>query len=142
MPRFSNRPFLATTLSFLSSRGAADSLRRVGREMTKLVPSAAAKGAPGLAFETWDPSNQFPLETPILLFVIRSKASGSAVRQSCAPLLPAHNRHRILMKTPTSVVIPGFQEWSAEPQIPPRHAGTGWLRSPGFPGEIAGVVGQ
>jgi hypothetical protein len=32
------------------------------------------KGAPGLAFETWDPSNQFPLETPILLFVIRSKA--------------------------------------------------------------------
>src|SRR5450631_2141681 len=74
MPRFSNRPFLATTLSFLSSRGAADSLRRVGREMTKLVPSAAAKGAPGLAFETWDPSNQFPLETPILLFVIRSEA--------------------------------------------------------------------
>src|SRR5450631_1890304 len=72
MPRFSNRPFLATTLSFLSSRGAADSLRRVGREMTKLVPSAAAKGASGLAFETWDPSNQFPLETPILLFVIRS----------------------------------------------------------------------
>jgi hypothetical protein len=26
-------------------------------------------GAPGLAFETCDPSNQFPLETPILLFV-------------------------------------------------------------------------
>jgi hypothetical protein len=22
-------------------------------------------GAPGLAFETWDPSNQFPLETAI-----------------------------------------------------------------------------
>jgi hypothetical protein len=31
-------------------------------------------GAPGLAFETWDPSNQFPLETPSLLFVIRSEA--------------------------------------------------------------------
>jgi hypothetical protein len=31
-----------------------------------------SKGAPGLAFETWDPSNQFPLETPTLLFVIRS----------------------------------------------------------------------
>jgi hypothetical protein len=29
-------------------------------------------GAPSLAFETWDPSNQFPLETPTLLFVIRS----------------------------------------------------------------------
>jgi hypothetical protein len=27
-------------------------------------------GTPGLAFETWDPSNQFPLETPILLFVL------------------------------------------------------------------------
>src|SRR5450631_2753609 len=82
MPRFSNRPFLATTLSFLSSRGAADSLRRVGREMTKLVPSAAAKGAPGLAFETWDPSNQFPLETPILLFVIPTGAEGPAVPQT------------------------------------------------------------
>jgi hypothetical protein len=23
-------------------------------------------GAPGLAFETWDPTNQFPLETPTL----------------------------------------------------------------------------
>ncbi len=31
-------------------------------------------GAPGLAFETWDPSNQFPLETPTLLFVTRSEA--------------------------------------------------------------------
>ena len=31
-----------------------------------------SKGAPGLAFETWDPSNQFPLETPTLLLVIRS----------------------------------------------------------------------
>jgi hypothetical protein len=36
-------------------------------------------GAPGLAFETWDPSNQFPLETPTLLFVIRSRAEGPAV---------------------------------------------------------------
>ena len=40
-----------------------------------------SKGAPGLAFETWDPSNlsrravdQFPLETLTLLFVIRSEA--------------------------------------------------------------------
>jgi hypothetical protein len=59
----------------LSSR-AADLLKRVGREMTKHVLSAISrvksKGAPGLAFETWDPSNQFPLETPTLLFVIRS----------------------------------------------------------------------
>jgi hypothetical protein len=35
------------------------------------------KGAPGLAFETWDPSNQFPLETANLVVVIRSE--GSAV---------------------------------------------------------------
>jgi hypothetical protein len=42
------------------------------------------KGAPGLAFETWDPSNQFPLETPTLLFVIRSEAEGSAVSLSLA----------------------------------------------------------
>jgi hypothetical protein len=57
---------------------AADSLKRVGREMTKHVPSAISKGEiegiPGLAFETWDPSNQFPLETPTRLFVIRSAA--------------------------------------------------------------------
>jgi hypothetical protein len=37
-------------------------------------------GAPGLAFETWDPSNQFPLEAPTFLFVIRSAAEGPAVR--------------------------------------------------------------
>ncbi len=35
-----------------------------------------SKGAPGLAFETWDPSNQLPLETPTLLFVIWSEAEG------------------------------------------------------------------
>jgi hypothetical protein len=36
-------------------------------------------GAPGLAFKTWDPSNQFLLEIPTLRFVIRSAAEGSAV---------------------------------------------------------------
>jgi hypothetical protein len=34
-------------------------------------------GAPGLAFETWDPSNQLPLKTPIPLFVISSEADSS-----------------------------------------------------------------
>jgi hypothetical protein len=59
--------------------------------MTKFVPSAIArvksKGAPGLAFETWDPSNQFPLETLTLLFVIRSEAdlSRRAVEASAVP---------------------------------------------------------
>jgi hypothetical protein len=37
------------------------------------------RGAPGLAFETWDPSNQFLLETPTHRFVIRDEAEGSAV---------------------------------------------------------------
>jgi hypothetical protein len=81
MPRFSNRPFLGTTLSLLSSR---------------------------------------------------AKPSGSVVRHSSALLLPANN---------LPFVIPGFQEWSAEPQIPPRHAGTGRLRSPGFGVEIGGGCG-
>jgi len=35
----------------------------------------------------------FPCNDP-LLFVIPSEASGSAVRHSCAPLLPAHNLHQ------------------------------------------------
>jgi hypothetical protein len=38
-------------------------------------------GAPGLAFETWDPSNQFPLETPTPLFVLRSRERND--RPSC-----------------------------------------------------------
>jgi hypothetical protein len=153
MPRFSNRPFLATTISFLSSR-AADSLEsESGEKRQSLYPlqlrRVKSKGAPGLAFETWDPSNQFPLKTPTLFFVIRSaaeqppfpcnghllfvipsvpgfpasplspattyvvlpkenhmqlteaatldrksgEAEGSAVRHSCAPLLPARNLH-------------------------------------------------
>jgi hypothetical protein len=92
MPRFSNGPFLATTLSLLSSR---------------------------------------------------AKPSGSAVRHSCAPLLPVHKLHQSPPNphenTNLPIVIPGFQEGSAEPRIPPRHAGTGRLRSPGFPVEIGGV---
>jgi hypothetical protein len=60
-----------TTLC-VCSLGAADSLkrvRRVGRERQSLCPlqkrRVKSKGAPGLAFETWDPSNQFLLETLI-----------------------------------------------------------------------------
>ena len=36
------------------------------------IDGVELKGAPGLAFETWDPSNRFPMETPTLLFVIKS----------------------------------------------------------------------
>jgi hypothetical protein len=35
------------------------------------ISKGELKGAPGLAFETWDPSNQSPLETPTFLFVFR-----------------------------------------------------------------------
>jgi hypothetical protein len=52
----------------------------------------------------------------------RCEAEGSAVRHSCAPLLPAHNLHQSSTNphenTNLPIVIPGFQEWSAEPQIP------------------------
>src|SRR5450631_4147471 len=68
----------------------------------------------------------FPCNDP-LLFVIPSEASGSAVRHSCAPLLPAHNLRQASPNphgnTNLPFVIPGFQEWCAEPQIPPRQAG-------------------
>jgi len=70
MPRFSNRPFLATTISFLSSRAQARDLRCAIR-----VPRSY-----------WPPTST--------------------------------NHPRIIVGTPTSpFVIPGFQEWSAEPQI-------------------------
>ena len=54
------------------------------------MPSATSKGEIeghprlpwGLAFETWDPSNQFPLETLTLLFVISTAAQRSAVERS------------------------------------------------------------
>jgi hypothetical protein len=36
-------------------------------------PRAKSKGAPGLAFETWDPSNQFLLKTPTLLLSLGAK---------------------------------------------------------------------
>jgi hypothetical protein len=88
-----NRPFLTTTLSLLSSRGAtALSLQRP-------FPCCHPEGQPPL-----------PYNDPFLV-VIPSEASGSAVRHSCAPLLPAHNLrnpHRILMETPTSPCHSGF----------------------------------
>jgi hypothetical protein len=74
----------------------------------------------------------FPCGDPLLV-VIPSEASGSAVRHSCASLLQAHNRHQSSPNphgnTNLPFVIPGFQGWSAEPQIPPRHAGAGQVGS-------------
>src|SRR5450631_1351822 len=46
--------------------------------------------------------SNLPFLATTLLFVIPSEAEGSAVRHSCAPLLPAQNstnHHRILMET-------------------------------------------
>jgi hypothetical protein len=67
---------------------------------------AKSKGAPGLAFETWDPSNQFPLETPTLLFVIRSEAEGSAVSLQVYshPLLRASRAASIRLAAPNLLI--------------------------------------
>jgi hypothetical protein len=136
MPRFSNYPFLATTLSLLSSRAQPRDLRcaiRVPRSyrpttatnphgntnLPVVIPSSRlaesesgekrqslyplqhrrvkSKGAPGLAFETWDPSNQFPLETPTLLFVIRSEAEGSAVPRTSPGNAKYYNSNKIVI---------------------------------------------
>ena len=105
------------TLFDFSQKGASD--RRRHRPYDRTSP--------------WQRS--LPRNDP-LLFVIPSEARGSAVRHSCAPLLPAHNLHQASLNphgnTNLPFVIPGFQEWSAEPQIPR-------LRSPGFPVELPGV---
>src|ERR1700730_6070040 len=79
----------------------------------------------------------FPCNDP-LLFVIPSAAEGPAVRHSCAPLLPATTsttHRRILVENTTlPFVIPGLQEWSAEPQIPR-------LRSAGFQSSLRDFSG-
>ena len=73
----------ATTLDRKS--GGAERLSELSSRFVRGGPRSAthlrrkqSMGAPGLAFETWDPCNQFPLETPTLLFVIRSEAEGPA----------------------------------------------------------------
>jgi hypothetical protein len=63
------------------------------------------------------------------------EAEGSAVRHSCAPLLPAQtstSHHRILMETLTSTLsfrVPGVVRGTADPSA----------SLPGFPVEIGGV---
>jgi hypothetical protein len=104
MPRFSNRPFLATTFSLLSSRADDLACGEVMKSMNKTRPKS---GVDSIWFN---------------ILYIGSEASGSAVRHSCAPLLPAHKLHKSSpnphRNTNLPFVIPGFQEWSAEPQIP------------------------
>jgi hypothetical protein len=93
-------------------------------------------GAPGLAFETWDPSNQFPLETPTPSLSSRAERRDLQCfpwEHSCAvptelpsrpkvpwdlwpihaykkPLGPATARHRTVA---LSFVIPSGAEGSA-----------------------------
>src|ERR1700692_190363 len=47
-------------------------------------------GAPGLAFETWDPSNQFPLEIPTLLFIIPSVPKEHRMNELLSLAVEAH----------------------------------------------------
>jgi hypothetical protein len=107
MPRFSNRPFLATTLSFF------------------VIPSAPGFPASLLSTATPDvvlfkENHTQPIEAATLDRK-SGEAEGSAVRHSCAPPLPAHNPCKSSQNphgnAKLSFVIPGFQEWSAEPQI-------------------------
>jgi hypothetical protein len=53
------------------------------------------KGAPGLAFETWDSSNQFPLETPTLLSVIPSVCDFLSSVVVCGRKLPRASANNI-----------------------------------------------
>jgi hypothetical protein len=82
-----------------------------GPFLTTTLPFLSSRGQP-----------LFPCNDPFLV-VIPSEASGSAVRHSCAPLLPgpqppqsSPNPHG---NTNLPFVIPGFQEWSADPFAPP-----------------------
>ena len=84
------------------------------------------KGAPGLAFETWDPSNQFPLETPTLSFVIPSEADlsrraveGSAVSVSVSQDLPGTGR--VPQVRPTCPGVPWGVPWDENDGAKPLH---------------------
>jgi hypothetical protein len=129
-----NRPSLTTTLCFLSSRGATvPSLQRP-------FPFCHPEGQPSLPYNDRFlfviPSGNRPFLTTTLS-LLSSRAKRADLQ--CAIRVPRSYRHTtsaILTesswKHQPPLVTPGFQEWSAEPQIPR-------LRSPGFPVEIGGV---
>ena len=88
-------------------------------ERTRISYLTALTGA---TFVVLPKENHMQLTEATTLDRKSGEAEGSAVRHSCAPLLPAHNRHQASPnphgKTNLPFVIPGFQEWSAEPQVP------------------------
>jgi hypothetical protein len=100
MPRFSNRPFLATTLSFLSSRGA--DLPAASQEWNERVDIEPLPTHERLCFVSGHDFSRAAQQPSTMGFspcsylehilFIRSEAEGPAVRHSCAPLLPACNR--------------------------------------------------
>ena len=121
MPRFSNRLFLATTLSFLSSRPGFPATPRWTRLRVRL-----SRKERRMKFANATNLNR--------------KSGGAKPRDlRCAIRLPRSYRPKpppIITESSWKHQPPlchsGFQEWSAEPQIPR-------LRSPGFPVEIGGV---
>ncbi len=130
-PRFSNRPFLARTLSFLSSRpGFPATLRwtrlrlRLSRKERRMKFGQRHQSQQEIREERSERICGAPFECP------------APTGPQSPQIIPDHPG-----KTNLPVVIPGFQEWSAEPQIPPQHAGTGRLRSPGFRVQIGGGCG-
>jgi hypothetical protein len=70
-----------------------------------------SKGAQGLAFETWDPSNQFPLETRTILFVIRANPDFLPSVASVALSKENHMQSQILGK-PTFPGAPWGMPWT------------------------------
>jgi hypothetical protein len=89
------------------------------------------------------------LERPSPFFVIPSAASGSAVRHSCAPLLPDHNIHessRIILEKPTSPL--SFRVSGSGPRNrrslhgTPGQAGQVGFATPDFVLRLVAVVGR
>jgi hypothetical protein len=93
----SNRLFLATTLSFLSSRAYPDFLLHCSHRRPPDVVLFKENHTQPTEAATLDRKS--------------GEAEGSAVRHSCAPLLrptASANHHRTLMETPTPPCHSGF----------------------------------
>jgi hypothetical protein len=115
----SNRPFLATTLSFLSSR-VLDGPGGPPKKMNMRPEPHVRRSVPGFPASLLSPAttdvvlskeNHTQLTEVATLDRKSGEGEGSAVRHSCAPLLrptASANHHRTLMETPTPPCHSGF----------------------------------
>ena len=115
-----NGPLLSATLSFLSSRARTP-------EFPAALLSSATPDVVLFKENHTQPTEAATLDRK------SGKASGSAVRHSCAPLLPAQtstNHHRILMETPTSTLsfrVPGVVRGRSQYGHSPSSSRRGWV---------------